>query len=314
MELTRRHLILGAAALSATALLPNAAHAAARPGASADPANWMGALPDARSLLRLTIPGTHDSCCTDPGNGTEWSHTQNWGLPQQLQEGVRFFDIRANGLEGHLNDAFGIYHAAYYQGMTFGDVLTQSAAFLDSHPGEVLLMRLKKENGTNNDVGANFKNVLNVYLDQKGWRSRFLLTDRVPTLGEARGKIVLIAQFDNEWPILQWPGGDNDFLSNQYIRLQDVYQGLSWPSKKTAKVTQQFDNAYNDQDSAQLYINFTSYAGGGWPKVNADAIMPGVQSYLNARLSQQTHLGVVPMDFPDFHSDTLRTLIDWNWH
>ena len=101
MELTRRHLILGAAALSATALLPGTPRTppCGRARARTRPTGWR-ALPDSRSLLRMTIPGTHDSCCTDPSNGTEWSHTQNWGLTQQLQEGIRFFDIRANGLEG----------------------------------------------------------------------------------------------------------------------------------------------------------------------------------------------------------------------
>ncbi|MEW2545910.1 phosphatidylinositol-specific phospholipase C [Streptomyces sp. NPDC047002] len=290
------------------------ARAAAAGVGSAVPADWMGALPDGLSLLRMTLPGTHDSCCTDPANGTEWSHTQNWGITEQLQRGVRFLDLRANGLEGHPDDAFGMYHSGWYQGITFDDVLAQCGDFLREHADETVVVRLKKENGTGNDVGSRFKDILDVYLDDKGWRSTFLLTDRVPSLGEARGRIVLIAQFDNDWPVLQWPGGDNDFLSNQWFSLQDVYQGLSSPSQKTGKVTQQFDNVADDQDSALMYINFTSYAGGGWPKANADAIMPGVQSYLAARLSERTHLGIVPMDFPDFHAETLSTLIDWNWH
>ncbi|MFD7919888.1 phosphatidylinositol-specific phospholipase C [Streptomyces sp. NPDC059740] len=322
MTLTRRFLIRSAA-VTTTALVFGGGGASARAATtartaatvgSASPADWMDALPDTLSLLRMTIPGTHDSCCTDPANGTEWSHTQNWGITEQLQRGIRFLDIRANGLQGHLDDSFGIYHSGYYQGITFDGVLTECGDFLRQHPGETILMRLKKENGTNNDVGAHFKDVLNVYLDTKGWRPSFLLTDQVPSLGAARGRIVLIAQFDNDWPVLQWPGGDNDFLSNKWFSLQDIYQGLSSPSQKSAKVTEQFDNATRDQDSSQMYVNFTSYAGGGWPKVNADAIMPGVQSYLSGRLSDRTHLGVVPMDFPDFHSDTLSTLIDWNWH
>ncbi|WP_328581989.1 phosphatidylinositol-specific phospholipase C [Streptomyces sp. NBC_00370] len=329
MTLSRRSLIRSAAALTTTALATGGGIATARAATapriatgpriaaatgSAVPADWMGGLPDALSLLRMTIPGTHDSGCTDPDNGTEWSHTQNWGIAEQLQRGVRFLDIRANGLQDHLDDSFGIYHASYYQGITFDGVLSQCRDFLRQHPGETIVMRLKKENGTNNDVGARFKDVFDVYLDAKGWRPWFLVTDRVPSLGEARGRIVLIAQFDNDLPVLQWPGGDNDFLSNEWFSLQDIYQGLSSPSQKTGKVTQQFDNAAADQDSALMYINFTSYAGGGWPKFNADAIMPGVQSYLAARVSDRTHLGVVPMDFPDFHSDTLTTLIDWNWH
>lgn len=62
-----------------------------------------------------------------------------------------------------------------------------------------------------------------------------------------------------------------------------------------------------------MYVNFTSYANGGWPKVNAAAIMPPVRDYLNARRQQAAHFGIVPMDFPDFHTDVLQLLIDKNF-
>ncbi|MET8630318.1 hypothetical protein ABZW30_42560 [Kitasatospora sp. NPDC004669] len=92
----RRDLLkLGGGALAATLGLTATATAAA--AASWNSANWMAGLPNGFKLTQLTIPGTHDSCCTDPVNGTEWSHTQNRGVPQQLERGIRFLDIRCQG-------------------------------------------------------------------------------------------------------------------------------------------------------------------------------------------------------------------------
>lgn len=308
MQLSRRTLLAAAAATLVTGSLGTGSAAAiTRTGA-----NWMTGLPDGRSLLRMTIPGTHDSCCTDPTNGTEWSHTQNWGVPEQLQRGIRFLDIRCNGLEG-MPDSFGIYHSGYYQDTTFDQVLNQCRSFLAANPGEVLMMRVKKENGTNNDVGADFARIFNGYLDTKGYRPLFWTNPRFPALGEARGRVVLITDFANDWSMLRWPGGDNGFLLNDVINLQDRYTGLSSGTKWSSYVQRQFDNAFNDQGSARLYVNFTSIGNGEWPKYSSQTIMQKAWEYLEARKQQRANLGVVPMDFPDRHTNALQLLIDKNF-
>ncbi|MEC3957569.1 phosphatidylinositol-specific phospholipase C [Nocardia sp. CDC153] len=314
------------AAAAATALtsvtaraLPHARTVAAPPQA------WMSALPDATSLLRMTIPGTHDSCCTDPANGTEWAHTQNWSLPDQFAHGIRFLDIRCNGLQDHTADSFGIYHSGFYQGITFDAVLDQCRTFLSHNPGEVLIMRVKKEDGTNNDVGANFERIFDGYLDAKGYRSLFWMENRIPALGEVRGRVVLIAQFANSLGCLQWPSGDNGVFTNDHFYLQDRYKdhglaGLDSGSSnfgssggdKFGYVKDCFDKAAADPANALQYINFTSFADSAWPKDNAGAIMPKVEAYLTAHCGQANHYGIVPMDFPDQYPNVLSLLLEKN--
>ncbi|RMI34050.1 phosphatidylinositol-specific phospholipase C [Nocardia stercoris] len=300
------------------------------------PQGWMAALPDATSMLRLTIPGTHDSCCTSALNGTPWAQTQNWTLPQQFAQGIRFLDIRCNGMPGS-TDTFGIYHGGFYQGITFDTVLDQCRAFLAADPGEVLIMRVKKENGTSNDVGANFAQIFDGYLGAKGYGPLFFTQNRMPTLGEARGKIVLIAQFANSLPCLQWPGGDNGVLLSDHFYLQDHYQsaglaGLESGSVGTGSagssspvglgssggdkfdyVRACFDKAAADPNNTLQYINFTSFADDAWPLDNAAAIMPKVQAYLTANQATPAHYGIVPMDFPDLHPAVLSLLLNKNF-
>ena len=52
---------------------------------------WMGKLPDTTPMNRISIPGTHDS-------GTRYTlpvaNTQNWTIKEQLEAGIRQFDLR----------------------------------------------------------------------------------------------------------------------------------------------------------------------------------------------------------------------------
>ncbi|MFF3004065.1 phosphatidylinositol-specific phospholipase C [Kitasatospora sp. NPDC057940] len=313
MSPTRRDVLrwgagAGGALLAAAAFSPDAAAAAAAPAAAAvSPSVWMSALDDATPLTALTIPGSHDSCCTDPLHGTEWSHTQNWGLPEQLQRGIRFLDIRCNGLAGTA-DELGIYHSDNYQYVRLQDVLDQCRAFLAANPGEGLVMRVRNEYAGGNRLDdAEFQRRINHYLDGLGYRSLFWTNPWWPTLGQARGRVVLAADFANPWSVIQWSSATNTWFATQ-----DTFQGISLAAKSKA-VTDWFDRAFLDQGSARMYVNFTSYANGGWPKVNAAAIMPPVRDYLNARRQQPAHFGIVPMDFPDFHTDVLQLLIDKNF-
>ncbi|MEV7213504.1 phosphatidylinositol diacylglycerol-lyase [Kitasatospora cineracea] len=314
MTVARRTLLTGAAATlagtlgglalpataraaTATAAVPRAPIAApaittGTPGGQPT-ADWMGRLDAARPLLGLTVPGTHDSCCTDPAHGTEWSHTQNWGVPEQLTQGVRFLDIRCNGLQGT------------------ADELDQCRAFLTAHRGETVVMRLRNENEGGQALDpAEFRRRVGHYLDDLGYRPLFHLSGW-PTLGTARGRIVLVADFANDWDVIQWSSG-----SNAYFRTQDLWQtDQLFPLRvKGRAITQQFDTAAADPASPQMYVNFLSYAGGYWPKSAEQTLMDqSVYPYLTAHAARPARYGIVPMDFPDFHVNVLHLLIDQNF-
>ncbi|MDF3288188.1 phosphatidylinositol-specific phospholipase C [Streptomyces silvisoli] len=316
MNIPRRDFLKAAAAGSLAATLPlGAAGAAAADDRAGDVQSdsWMGWLSDHVRLDRMTLPGTHDTCCTDPNHGTEWSHTQNMGIPEQLQRGIRFFDIRCGRLQDQ-PQRFGIYHANYYQYITFDDVLDQTRSFLGQHPQELVLMRVKNEHELTNDQ---FTSTFENYVTNRGYADLFWFGDHVPALGEARGRIVPVLQgYTGPRTLLRWPDGDNDFMSNQWFELQDKYNVSN--DDKRAAIVQHFDKALADQDSGKLYINFISLAPSSynvftWPKYLADQIVPTLENYLDSHRPQMAHLGVVPMDFPDFHVTAARQLWQWNF-
>ncbi|MFJ2576563.1 phosphatidylinositol-specific phospholipase C [Kitasatospora aureofaciens] len=311
MSLTPRRTVLkaGAAALASGALAVPAVAAESVPRANGvNDDEWMRHLNDHVPLTGLTIPGSHDTCCTDPMHGTEWSHTQNWGIPDQLRRGIRFLDIRCNGLAGTASE-LGIYHSDNYQYIRLQDVLNQCASFLSAHPSEGLVMRLRNEYAGGNKLdSAEFQRRFNFYMDDFGFRRWFWTNPWWPTLGEARGKIVLVADFDNPWTVIQWSSG-----ANTWFDTQDRWDGME-NFQKARLVTAQFDKAFLNPAAKQMFTNFTSFAGGfNFPRHNARFIMPEVLKYLDARKTQKARFGIVPMDFPDQYPEVLRLLIDKNF-
>ena len=79
--------------------------------------NWMSGIPDDRYLCEINLPGTHDSATAYCKNATdnyvrffgrpvfnagEYAKTQSLTLPEQLNAGVRYLDLRLCAKQGEL--------------------------------------------------------------------------------------------------------------------------------------------------------------------------------------------------------------------
>ncbi|MBR4296566.1 MAG: phosphatidylinositol phosphodiesterase, partial [Bacteroidaceae bacterium] len=60
---------------------------------------WMKSVPDATPLCQLSIPGTHDSGALDGGEAFQ---TQELTIEEQLEGGIRCFDIRLKACDNNL--------------------------------------------------------------------------------------------------------------------------------------------------------------------------------------------------------------------
>ncbi|MEU6868925.1 phosphatidylinositol-specific phospholipase C [Streptomyces sp. NPDC046876] len=309
MALERRAFLAAAMAAGAgTALsLGTAAPAAARthgaPGTlatratGATPAalgtqDWMSGLADSTPLQRMTIPGTHDSGARQGGL---FVACQNTSIAEQLDSGIRFLDVRCRVTGG----SFAIHHGSFYQGLMFGDVLVACANFLAAHPGETVLMRLKQEySGESDQV---FRAVFDDYLDHRGWRPLFRIADTLPALGQARGKVVLLAD-NGGLPGLRY--GDGGVFD-----IQDDWNAE--PFAKRGRIEDQFRRAV--QQPGKLFVNYTSTSAYMPPRWNSDRLNPQVHAFVDgAELAGRTGLGIVPMDFPNTRSGLVASLIRHN--
>ncbi|MEW2413270.1 phosphatidylinositol-specific phospholipase C [Streptomyces sp. NPDC046866] len=298
MALERRAFLVAAMAAGAgTALSWGAAvPAAARtPGTHArtlGTQDWMSALADSTPLQRMTIPGTHDSGARQGGL---YVACQNTSIAEQLDSGIRFLDVRCRVTGG----SFAIHHGSFYQGLMFGDVLVACANFLAAHPGETVLMRLKQEYSAESDQV--FRAVFDDYLDHRGWRPLFRIAHTLPALGQARGKVVLLAD-NGGLPGLRY--GDGGVFD-----IQDDWNAE--PFAKRGRIEDQFRRAV--QQPGKLFVNYTSTSAYMPPRWNSDRLNPQVHAFVDgAELAGRTGLGIVPMDFPNTRSGLVASLIRHN--
>ncbi|WP_441249402.1 phosphatidylinositol-specific phospholipase C [Kitasatospora sp. McL0602] len=244
--------------------------------------DWLGALGADTYLSRLTVPGTHDTCSLYGGPITQ---TQTLSVPDQLAAGVRFFDIRCRAIDG----VFAIHHSSFFQHIFFGDVLNQCQAFLAQHPQETVLMRVKQEYSTVSD--QDFGTIFAGYAAARP--GLFWTEDRIPRLGEVRGRVVVLA--DNSGvPGIPWGGARTDIEDDYQIGTVFEIASRKWP-----EVSAHLDAARAATDPQRLFLTFTSSSGWGlWPAQAADAIGPRLTGYL-AGLDHNARpvLGVVPMDY-----------------
>ncbi|OWZ61295.1 hypothetical protein AYX15_06480 [Cryptococcus neoformans] len=198
---------------------------------NSDTANFMSFIPDDTPLGKLTLPGTHQSCAL---YGFPISQCQQPSTPigQQLLDGVRFLDVRLRVVDDQLL----IYHGPFSQQSSLPVLLDALQFFLSSHPTETIILCLKEESPP---FHASFSAL--VYAAFKNRLERFwFLEERIPKLGEVRGKGMLMTRFnrdkdtENQWPDgmgihpSRWPdsriGGFDWNCGGTQVRTQDWYR------------------------------------------------------------------------------------------
>ena len=157
---------------------------------------WMKYVDDNKFLDELSIPGTHDSGTCSVDNDTEPQSSQvkcqQDYIPTQLLEGIRYFDIRLGK-----GDDPGIDHGIFYllkkdgNYLHLSDVIGYFKTFLNENPSEALIMLASRGNdeATDESMTTAFAKVM---ADNP---NLFYTSSHVPTLGEVRGKIVLLRRF-----------------------------------------------------------------------------------------------------------------------
>lgn len=218
--------------------------------------DWMKDLSDRNvRITKLSIPGTHDTMAFYGGDAVQ---CQSLSLETQLNAGIRAIDIRCR----HISDVFAIHHGCVYQNANFGDVLNTVARYLDEHPKETILMRVKEEYNEekcNRTFEETFFEAYWLPYEKYFWHTSDKFGKYIPTLSEAEGKIVVLQNFtsNNSYGIM-W---DSDILAIQ----DDYHLDTNWDLyDKWEKVKAHLTLANNSSDD-KLYINFLSGSGGSFP-------------------------------------------------
>lgn len=178
---------------------------------SANLGSWMRDFRDETPLSALSIPGTHNSATCH--RALPSVRCQAVGVAEQLDNGVRFLDVRvrpddaANPTKDTLMLVHGVFPISLTGCKHFRDLVDDVTAFLDRNPTETVIMSVKRE-GPGEHTDAQLSRRLRDHY--AGDVDRWFTAPRIPTLGEARRKIVLMRRFTlddslrSEWDGQGW--------------------------------------------------------------------------------------------------------------
>ena len=161
-------------------------------------ADWMAKLSDEQKLSEVVLPGTHDSA-TENVQLAFFSKCQALDVGEQLNAGYRYLDIRL-GAEGTRLKLMHGFTNCTTSGMPWAgalyleEVLDRCYSFLKAHPTETVVFAVKQEHGSQS--AAEFEQLLDAYVQRDP--GLWLLTDAIPTVGEARGKLILMRRYADE--------------------------------------------------------------------------------------------------------------------
>ena len=263
--------------------------------------NWMADLDPSQTINLISIPGTHDSCALYDHATAGYTQCQWLSIKDQLLNGIRFLDIRCTyEVDGK---PFEITHGGYDQNVTFADVQRDVIAFLQANPTEFVLMNVQQEYSSNTDQEflARFQSLV------AGFEDYWFFETRIPTVAEARRRIVLVRAGHWWTKGLPWNGYNiNGTSSDTYFETQNAWN--AWESDKVAAIKAMLSGTLYNQ--GKIVLNFLSYAhGGATPGRNAEAMNPEIYRYIQ-NIAQTHCLGVLPMDFatntPGFIEEIIR--------
>ena len=305
--------------------------------------SWMKDMPDKTPLGALSVPGTHNS--PTHHNAPPSVRCQAVSPKEQLDNGVRFFDIRVQVPEPYdvNSDKLHLVHAAFPISLGgtkyFRDLYNTILQYLKDHPSETLILSLKRE-GTGKGTDEQLSRILkNHYTNPREWYTE----PRVPTLGEVRGRIVLLRRFVLEEPLRhEWNGRGwgidahvwadntpNAICPSGDVCVQDFYEVLERPTveKKIQYARDHLERSgccNFDPENMQaqggkkypLYVNFLSASNfwkvGTWPEKIAAEVNPAVTAHLCQRHMLGDHgkvkegdwsTGIVVMDWVGLGGD-----------
>lgn len=162
---------------------------------AAGASDWMKALDDSIPISSVVLPGTHDSASLN-ARLAFFSKCQAASVGEQLEAGFRYLDIRL-ALDG---DRLKLVHgfvdcrentAPWSKALYLDKVLGECYSFLEAHPTEFVVFAVKSDR--DGDPDRRVCELLDGYIGKDP--DRWLLTDSIPTVGQARGRLVLMHRF-----------------------------------------------------------------------------------------------------------------------
>lgn len=278
---------------------------------------WQRNIKDDVLVSQLSLPGTHNSAACY--HALPSVRCQGQGVTEQLNHGVRFFDLRVArplvsflGSKDDLQVVHGNFPVKIPMALKLSDVLDEFYKFIQDHPSELPIISIKQE-GNDTWEGDEFPNLIwKNYIHPR--EDKWYLENKIPKLGEARGKLMLFRRFgvkdeqlkakygfEASWWKYNTPSDDRGkFTVQDWCEVKEPTD----LKEKVGYINEQLQRAvkYNEtedatrDDGAKLFVNFCSgsnfFNKECWPEGVAKAVSEGISG-------MSTGCGIVVIDYAE---------------
>lgn len=276
---------------------------------------WMNGIQDSADLFSLDIPGTHD-CVTQFVQFPHISRCQNMNIYEQLCLGIRALDIRVRSKGDRLGMVHGIAKAfntsnRLGKDMDLSDVLKHCFGFLSENPSEAIIFQFK--NDSNKEMEKCFDNLYYRYI--KGNEDKWYLKNKIPSMGEARGKIVLIRRCKMNLNNSDYTPDNTGIDFSRWVEqdvavpepllleahsidkasfiVQDRYKYK--PEPRWSECVKPFLDKRKEFDGQYVICYFSTAGGFKGPEKNAKYINSEFMAY---KIDKNKYYGTIYLDFP----------------
>lgn len=292
--------------------------------------SWLKSIPDDTFISDINLAGTHNSCARFV-RVKYITKCQNKSIKEQLNMGIRFFDIRLEK-EGNTLKAVHAVLDCYTdktmkEKLLFSDVLSQCEEFLNENPSEFIIICAKRDDGESDNATSD-----RFHTEISGNQDILYTKNSIPRLQEVRGKIVLFSRFaengksgfynDEKWGInaCEWDHSGtvtdsaynvlnfretNSDKKTGVLILQDKYK-MSAPTKWEKAVLPTLNASFATKD---VVLNFFSAANiYRSPKSTAKYIF---KKFKALSLPKNKKIGWIILDYPT--EETVRKITETNF-
>lgn len=298
-------------------------------GDNSDLIEWLKFVPNSTLLSQLTIPGTHNSSASYFSFPSV--QCQGASVIEQLKHGIRFFDFRValpyladcgNAFASHPKD-LQVVHGNFPVRIPFPvkleDELNDIYAFLQQHPSEIAVISIKME-GSDKWENDDFPDVIwDRYIGPN--RDRWFLENKIPEVGEARGKAVLFRRFglkgpgktgnshwspdefgfEASWWKYNTPEDDRGRYTvqdwNEVNKPEDIDTKVHYINAHVERaVTFNSTTESSQGDTAKLYVNFCSGSNFWDPRCWPYGVSKGVNKHIE---SSPAGMGIIILDYAE---------------
>lgn len=296
---------------------------------------WQKRIDDNKSLGLLSIPGTHNSAACHLSLPSV--QCQGASITSQLEHGIRFFDIRCaapfttacGGFLGSSEDDLQVIHGAFPvklpKPVKVADALNEIYRFVEKHPSEAVVVSLKAE-GSKDWQGDEFADIIwDKYVNAK--KEKWYLENKIPKMGECRGKVVLFRRFgcknqdrkDRFGIDAAWWKYNCESDDRGKIVVQDWCEVMKPDDiKKKQQVVDAHIKRAVDYNSTQhneekLHVNFCSGSNFWNPKCWPKNVAQGVNKTVEG--NAESGCGIIIIDYAEQEQwGVVRSLVEMNFN